>query len=60
MDDVHLQVHEYSINRVLRWSVEMVLHTVELSLANMLVEQRDSGGLHEALLRLLISLLSVE
>jgi len=41
MDNVHFQIHELSIDAVLRWTVEVSLQTVEGSLLDVLVEEVD-------------------
>jgi hypothetical protein len=46
MDDVHLQVHELTVDAVFRWGMEMGLEAVESCLLNVLVEEADGGSLH--------------
>lgn len=47
VDNMHLKVHELSIDRVLRWCVEMVLETVQVAALNLLLEQVNGRGPHE-------------
>jgi len=49
MDNVHLEVHELAINRVLRWCVEVVLETVEVAALNLWLEQANGGSSEEIL-----------
>ena len=44
---MHLKVHELSIDRVLRWCVEMVLETVQVAALNLLLKQVNGRGPHE-------------
>ena len=44
---MHLEIHELSIDRVLRWCVEMVLGTIEDAALTVFFEQTNGRGLHE-------------
>lgn len=46
MDDMHFQVHQFSINRVLTWRMEMELMCEEVSPWDVLVEQVDGRSVH--------------
>jgi hypothetical protein len=50
VDNVHLQIKKMSVNGMLRWGMEMVLHTVKAAFVNMVVEQRNGLGLKPTLL----------
>ena len=39
MDNMHLKVHELSIDRMLRWCMEVVLKTMQIATVNFLLEQ---------------------
>jgi len=60
MNDMHLQIQQFSVNRVLRWRMEVILHSVKLCLGNVLIKQRNGLGLKETLFGGLISMLGVE
>jgi hypothetical protein len=45
--DMHLEIHELSIDGVLRWCVEMVLGTIEDAALTVFFEQTNGRGLHE-------------
>ena len=60
VDNMHLQIQKFSVNGVFGWRVEMILQTVEFGLWNVLVEERDGLGLHEALFGGLVSVLGVK
>lgn len=49
MDNVHLEVHELAVNRVLRWCVEVVLETVEVAAFNLWLEQANGRSSEEIL-----------
>lgn len=49
MDDMHLQIHQFSVDRVLRRRVEMILHSIKFGLTDVLIKQRDGFSLQEAL-----------
>lgn len=48
--DMHLEVEKFSIEGVLRWGVEMELHSVEVGTLDMWVEEGDGAGVHEVVL----------
>jgi len=60
MNDMHLQIQQFSVNRVLRWRMEVILHSVKLCLGNVLIKQRNGLGLKETLFGGLVSVLGVE
>lgn len=47
MNDMHLKVHELSIDRVLRRCMEVILKTMQIAAVNSLLEQVDSGSSHK-------------
>jgi len=58
--DMHLEVEKFSIEGVLRWGVEMELHSVEVGTLDMWVEEGDGAGVHEVVLdKLVVSVLHV-
>lgn len=54
MNDMHFKVKKLTIDRVLRWSMEMVLQTVESGRVDVLIEEADGLSLHEVVLRFLV------
>ena len=49
MHDMHLQIHELTVNGVLSWGVEMELLSVEVSSWDVLVEKADGCSVHKVL-----------
>jgi len=47
MNNMHLKVHELSIDRMLRWCMEVILKSMQIAGVNSLLEQGDSGCPHE-------------
>jgi hypothetical protein len=52
MNDVHLKIEQFSINRMLRWGVEMCLESVQVSLLDVSVEKTNGGSDHYIILGL--------
>jgi len=58
--DMHLEIEELAIKGVLRWRMEMELHSVEVGALDMRVEQGDRAGMHVVVLyKLVVSVLDV-
>lgn len=47
VNNMHFKIHELSIDGVLRWSVEVILESVEVAAFNVLLEQANCGCSHE-------------
>lgn len=47
MDNMHLKVHELSIDGMLRWRVEVILQTMQIAAVDFWLEQANGGGPHE-------------
>ena len=46
MNNVHFKVHQFSVNGVFSWRMEMKLLRIEVSLWNVLVEETDGSSFH--------------
>ena len=44
VDDMHLEVEKLSIDGVLRWSMEVILKTLQLDTITLLVKQANGGS----------------
>lgn len=53
MHDMHLQIHELTVDGMLGWRVEMELLGKEVGLWNVLVEETNRRGAHEVIVWLL-------
>ena len=60
VNDVHFQIHKLTVDCVLRWRGEMVLHTVEFAFFDMRIEKCDGVGLQVACFLLFFGCASVE
>ena len=60
VNNMHFQIHKLTVDCVLRWRMEMILHTVEFAFFDMRIEKSDGVSLKVTLFLLIFGSASVK